>query len=62
MPKRMEGSREVGRHDGVLARGDADLVAFARLFISNPDIPRRLARVMDGALPITARAERLKER
>jgi N-ethylmaleimide reductase len=31
------------RAAAVPARGDADLVAFARLFISNPDLPLRLA-------------------
>ena len=28
----------------VVARGDADLVAFGRHFIANPDLPARLAR------------------
>ena len=28
----------------VLARGDADLVAFGRLFIANPDLPERFRR------------------
>jgi N-ethylmaleimide reductase len=32
-----------GRAEAVLQRGDADLVAFGRLFVSNPDLPRRIA-------------------
>ncbi len=28
--------------DGILARGDADAIAFGKLFIANPDLPRRL--------------------
>jgi 2,4-dienoyl-CoA reductase-like NADH-dependent reductase (Old Yellow Enzyme family) len=31
----------------VLAAGDADAVAFGKLFIANPDLPRRLARRAD---------------
>ncbi|NDJ20570.1 alkene reductase [Nostoc sp. B(2019)] len=31
------------RGNAVLAKGEADLVAFGTLFISNPDLPRRLA-------------------
>jgi N-ethylmaleimide reductase len=31
------------RAETVLQRGDADLVAFGRLFVSNPDLPRRIA-------------------
>lgn len=34
-------TREKG--DAVLARGEAELVAFGTLFISNPDLPRRFA-------------------
>lgn len=30
--------------ESVLARGDADLVSFARLFLANPDLPSRFAR------------------
>lgn len=30
--------------EAVLARGDADLVSFARLFLANPDLPMRFAR------------------
>ena len=30
--------------EAILARGDADLVAFARHFIANPDLPERLRR------------------
>lgn len=30
--------------ESVLARGDADLVSFARLFLANPDLPKRFAR------------------
>ncbi len=30
--------------EAVLARGDADLVSFARLFLANPDLPTRFAR------------------
>ncbi|ODA29121.1 alkene reductase [Planctopirus hydrillae] len=29
--------------EAVLARGDADLVSFARLFLANPDLPKRFA-------------------
>ena len=32
-------TRESGEE--VLARGDADLVAYGRLFIANPDLPKR---------------------
>lgn len=28
--------------ESIIARGDADLVAFGRLFIANPDLPRRI--------------------
>ena len=35
--------------EAVLQRGDADLVAFGRLFTSNPDLPERLLR----NLPLT---------
>jgi N-ethylmaleimide reductase len=30
--------------EAVLARGDADLVSFARLFLANPDLPERFSR------------------
>ncbi len=30
--------------EAALARGDADLVSFARLFLANPDLPKRFAR------------------
>ncbi|MDX1961860.1 MAG: alkene reductase [Pirellulales bacterium] len=30
--------------EAVLARGDADLVSFARLFLANPDLPNRFAK------------------
>jgi 2,4-dienoyl-CoA reductase-like NADH-dependent reductase (Old Yellow Enzyme family) len=30
--------------EDVLARGDADAVAFGKPFIANPDLPRRFAR------------------
>ena len=36
--------------EGVLAAGEADAVAFGKLFIANPDLPRRFA---DGA-PLNA--------
>lgn len=35
----------------VLARGDADLVSFARLFLANPDLPARFARGASLNLP-----------
>jgi N-ethylmaleimide reductase len=28
--------------EGIIAKGDADLVAFGRHFIANPDLPRRI--------------------
>ena len=34
-------TRDMG--EAVLARGDADLVAYGRLFIANPDLPKRFA-------------------
>jgi N-ethylmaleimide reductase len=39
----------------VLARGDADLVSFARLFLANPDLPTRFARnaPLNAANPAT---------
>jgi 2,4-dienoyl-CoA reductase-like NADH-dependent reductase (Old Yellow Enzyme family) len=33
-------------HPGLVASGDADLVAFGRHFISNPDLPERLRRCL----------------
>ena len=36
------GGYDRARADAVLARGAADLVAFGRLFLANPDLPRRL--------------------
>jgi N-ethylmaleimide reductase len=30
--------------EAILQRGDADLVAFGRAFLSNPDLPERLRR------------------
>ena len=38
------------RADWVLAKGYADLVAFGRPFVANPDLPRRLAQ----GLPLAA--------
>ena len=35
--------------EDIVAAGDADLVAFGRYFISNPDLPERLRR----KLPLT---------
>lgn len=41
--------------EAVLARGDADLVSFARLFLANPDLPTRFARgaALNAANPAT---------
>jgi N-ethylmaleimide reductase len=36
--------------EAILERGDADLVAFGRLFIANPDLPKRIKR----GLPLNA--------
>jgi N-ethylmaleimide reductase len=38
------GDYDQDRADASLARGDADLISFARLFLSNPDLPERFAR------------------
>jgi N-ethylmaleimide reductase len=38
------GGYDQDRADASLARGDADLISFARLFLSNPDLPERFAR------------------
>jgi N-ethylmaleimide reductase len=38
------GGYDHDRADASLARGDADLISFARLFLSNPDLPERFAR------------------
>jgi N-ethylmaleimide reductase len=35
--------------EAIIEKGDADLVAFGRHFISNPDLPRRIAL----GLPLT---------
>jgi N-ethylmaleimide reductase len=35
--------------EAIIEKGDADLVAFGRHFISNPDLPRRIA----PGLPLT---------
>jgi len=35
-------ARETG--DAAVAQGDADLIAFGRLFVANPDLPERFAR------------------
>jgi N-ethylmaleimide reductase len=37
------GGYDLEQGNAVLASGDADLVAFGRLFISNPDLPLRFA-------------------
>jgi N-ethylmaleimide reductase len=44
-----------GKAEAVLARGDADLVSFARLFLANPDLPTRFARgaALNAADPAT---------
>jgi N-ethylmaleimide reductase len=38
------GGYDLDRADASLARGDVDLISFARLFLSNPDLPERFAR------------------
>jgi N-ethylmaleimide reductase len=38
------GGYDHDRADASLARGDADLISFARLVLSNPDLPERFAR------------------
>jgi N-ethylmaleimide reductase len=35
---------DLAKAQAALARGDADLVSFARLFLANPDLPMRFAR------------------
>ena len=37
------GNYDKARAEWVLSKGYADLVAFGRPFVSNPDLPRRLA-------------------
>jgi N-ethylmaleimide reductase len=44
------GGYDHDRADASLARGDADLISFARLFLSNPDLPERFA----GNAPLNA--------
>ncbi|PLZ88564.1 alkene reductase [Fischerella muscicola CCMEE 5323] len=39
----VNGDYTLARGNAVLAKGEADLVAFGRLFIANPDLPRRFA-------------------
>lgn len=36
------GGFDAASAESIIARGDADLVAFGRLFIANPDLPRRI--------------------
>jgi N-ethylmaleimide reductase len=38
------GGFEPNTAEAVLEQGDADLVAFGRYFVSNPDLPRRIER------------------
>ena len=38
------GGFEPNTAEVVLEKGDADLVAFGRYFVSNPDLPRRIER------------------
>jgi N-ethylmaleimide reductase len=38
------GGYDFERAEASLARGDADLVSFGRLFLANPDLPKRFAR------------------
>ena len=38
------GGFDAGGADAILTRGDADLVAFGRHFLANPDLPERLRR------------------
>ena len=50
----MAGSYDMEKAQWVLEKGYADLVAFGRPFVANPDLPRRLAEglplaAMDGA-------------
>jgi N-ethylmaleimide reductase len=35
---------DLAKAEAVLERGDADLVSFDRLFLANPDLPRRFER------------------
>lgn len=35
---------DLAKSEAVLAKGDADVVSFARLFLANPDLPARFAR------------------
>jgi len=44
------GKYDKGRAEWVLSKGYADLVAFGRPFVANPDLPRRLAK----GLPLAA--------
>jgi len=44
------GGFEPGDAQAAVARGDADLIAFGRHFIANPDLPQRIAR----GLPLNA--------
>lgn len=41
-----------------LKSGDADMIAFGRLYISNPDLPERFAQNLDGEPPLNADASR----
>jgi N-ethylmaleimide reductase len=38
------GGYDRDRGNAVLAAGNADLIAYGRLFISNPDLPKRFAQ------------------
>ena len=46
----MAGKYDLARANWVLEKGYADLVAFGRPFVANPDLPRRLAH----GLPLAA--------
>jgi N-ethylmaleimide reductase len=40
------GNYDKARAEWVLSKGYADLVAFGRPFVANPDLPRRLAKTL----------------
>ena len=49
-PIMVAGKYDKARAEWVLSKGYADLVAFGRPFVANPDLPRRLAK----GLPLAA--------